>query len=111
MAKNIKIEGINDILKKLQDLQKNVRKLEDTNKISFTELFNPDFMRKYTDSKTIEDFLTNSGLIPEDPEEITEEMFETPEFNEYVKQRTNFNSWSEMLSKAGEEWITKKLKL
>ncbi len=112
MTKNVKVRGIDELLKKLQNIQKNIREMEKKDiKVPFVELFNPNFMQRYTDAKTIDEFLINSGLFPENPDEITEEMFESEEFNEYVKQHTQFNSWSEMLSKAGEEWVIRQLGL
>jgi len=96
------------VLRILGATQKEIQKFKEI-KVSLSELFSPSFMQRYTDSNAIDDFLNNSELFSEDVDKTPQEIFETKEFNEYVKQHTKFNTWSEMFSKAVEEWFTKKL--
>jgi hypothetical protein len=77
----------------LEKLKEGLTKLKSTHEVCFDELFNVRFMTKYTEFVTIEDF----DLIPEE------------ELDEFVRSHTRFSNWREMLDKAGEEYVFRKL--
>ncbi len=100
------------LMKGLKDLERKLKQVEEKHTISFEELFPPSFTRKYTDAKNMYEFIRNSGLIPKDKENITQELFENipdKEFDEHVKSHSRFNSWEEMQSAAVKEWTAKRL--
>ena len=75
--------------------------------VTFNELFNLEFMRKYTNSDTIDNFVSAYD------NSITEETFQeslTPEFDAYIANNSKFSTWDEMQTKAGEEYLVKHLK-
>lgn len=69
----------------------------------FKQTFNPGFMRKYTNFKSIEDFFSKSKFkinSNKDLEVLNEK--EDKELDEYVKENTNFENWNEMAESAEE---------
>jgi|GEM_PF-1306936 len=96
---------VEDTLKKLE---KKTKELEKRKEIPLNELMTNDFVRKHTTHDTFESFAIESGLISKG-EEITEEILNSDEFNEYVKNNTSFDSWQNMLENASVEYIQKQL--
>ena len=77
-------------------LQKTTENLEGS--ISFTELFTSEFMKLYTQYKSIEELLSSGGFevnSEEDYEAIADE-----DIDAHVLKTTNFQTWREMLTEA-----------
>jgi len=91
----------------LQKLQRKMEKLEGTNPVPFRELFNTAFMSRYTQHTTIEEFFDAGGFVFETEEEF--EKISEREVDKHVQAVTSFNTWQEMMTKAGEHWAAKKL--
>jgi hypothetical protein len=75
--------------------------------VPMTELFPPDFMTNYTEFEDFDQFLERSRWEIEtqaDFEEIPEDQFD-----EYVDERTGFDSWETMLSAAGREYVMRQV--
>jgi hypothetical protein len=91
-----------DVQKTLKKMAKRIERAEGEHSVP---MFPPEFMKKYTDANTFDDFVIDSGLVPDDVDVITNEILEKipdKEFNEYVKTHSKFNDWDDMLSKAKE---------
>lgn len=93
----IKIEGVDEAIKDLKGLENKTKKIKEC--LSFNELFNGRFMKKYTKYDDFGDFVAGSKLILEDTTVITEEIFKAipdKEFDEYISKTTDFKSWAHM---------------
>ena len=104
---DIKITGMEDLVKKLGELPTKIKKSVEGN-VSFSELFNQSFMQKYSSFNSIEELFNFGGFKIEsekDFEEISEEKL-----NKVVREKTNFSSWKEMLKAAMTEYVRKKIK-
>jgi hypothetical protein len=91
----------------LDKLQKRAEKLDGNQEVPLNELFKASFMDHYTSHSTIDEFIKAGGFVfetNEDFENIPEEKLD-----QHVRNSTNFESWNEMLNKAGEHWIAKEL--
>ena len=95
-------------LKGLEKLQRKVDKLSKEQKVSFENLFSPSFMTKYTQFRSIDDMVDKSPFTVESEEDF--KNIPDDEWSKFVQERTSFQSWDEMLSKAGEEYLGKQLK-
>ena len=105
----ISINGLDDLQKKLEELQKKVKSLDGEHKVPIIELFPADFMTRYTEFHSIEEMMSEGGI---DFESANESQLETNNvWNEFVSKHTEFNNWNSMMGKAGEEWVSKKLDL
>lgn len=101
------MSGFDELNKKLKDMEKAAKELDGENEVSFGELFNNSFMKKYTNSENVQVFFDNSGFKTDTDEEF--EAIDQAELDSYVQSNSKFNTWEEMKGKAGEEYVVKKL--
>lgn len=97
---------MNSIKNQLKELEKKLKKADGY--ASFNELFNKDFMRKYTDFSSIEEFFKFGGFevnTQEDYNNLSQE-----ELDKVVREKTKFKTWEEMLHCAGKEEMVRRLK-
>jgi hypothetical protein len=66
--------------------------------VPFDELFPPEFMRRYTDFKSIEEMLGACGTRIESAEDS--KRIPDAEWNKFVSERTKFKTWDDMQAKA-----------
>ena len=79
--------------KKLESLSGNV---------PLDELLNSNFMRKYTQFQTAQEFADTSSFDFSNIESI-----HSNDLDKFVSAHTKFTSWQEMLNHAAAEWIQK----
>lgn len=94
----------------LEKLRENMDRLEQDVEVPLLELFSSGFMEAYTTFPDFMSFLEASGLHEGD--ELTEESFEeipADEWDRWVEKNTAFESWDEMISQAGVEWMQREL--
>lgn len=104
---SVKVTGFDKLQKQLKQMQRAAREISGTHEYSFNELFPAIFMSKYTNHPSIDSFLDNCGY----PANTKEEFSAIPDvdFDAYVRRSTRFNSWEDMMGKAAEELVTRKL--
>jgi len=93
----------------LDKLQEKLKKLERTQSVPFDKLFNSGFMNRYSQFTNIEEFFDKGGFEFESEDEF--ENIPEDKLDQHVQATTNFGKWQEMLTKAGELWITKELNI
>ncbi len=91
------LKGLKEFQRNLDKITKEVNTLNEQT-LTYEELFPPTFMTKYTQFKTIEDMVEQSPIRGEKKED-----FSSGEWNKFVKEKTSFQGWEEMLVKAEEE--------
>lgn len=101
------LKDLEKLERELKQMQQNAREIEGTHTVNFGELFNIEFMEKYTNSSSISEFLNASGLDFSSQESF-KNINET-ELDVYISKNSSFSSWSEMKSKAGQIWAAKKM--
>ncbi|MGC4668256.1 hypothetical protein [Enterococcus hirae] len=84
------LNGLDDLQKNLNQLSKNAKELDGEHSVPFDELFNEKFMIENTNFSDIESIDDN-------------------ELDNFVSSNTDFESWEDMKSAAGSEWVTKRL--
>lgn len=105
----IKLEGFDELQKKLNQLQKSAKELENTKFIPFDELFTKPFMKKYSNFLTFDELLEAGNFTvssQEDFESIPDELLD-----KHISKSTHFSTWQSMLDKATELYISNKLGL
>ncbi|WP_449355229.1 hypothetical protein ACUL41_03625 [Virgibacillus natechei] len=103
----MKIRGLDNFEKKINQLEKNAKQIDGDNNIPFDEIFNPSFMTKYTQYTSIHSFFEDSPFTLETQEDL--KAIPEDELDLFISQNTNFNSWQNMLSEAGKQWTVKQL--
>jgi len=66
-------------------------------------------MRRYTDFPTIQAMADASGFKIESKEDF--EAIPDVEWDVFVRARTRFQTWQDMQSKAGEEYVVRRLNI
>jgi hypothetical protein len=88
-------------------LTNEIEKISGPQNVSFNDLFPPSFMIKHTKYASIDEMVTKSQFKVENEEDfrnIPDEAWDV-----YVRENTPFKTWAEMMSKAGEEYVGKKV--
>lgn len=75
--------------------------------VPMRELFPPDFMQNYTEFDSFDEFLEASRWEIETQEDF--ERIPSDQFDDYVAERTGFDSWETMLSAAGREYVMRQV--
>ena len=101
------VEGFDELQNELDRLEQNAKELDGTNEVPLTELFNPSFMRRYTDFDSFDDMLEQSKWTVESEEDL--DAIPDRQFDMYVRERTQFSDSDEMTNVAAEEWIASEM--
>ena len=103
----MKIKGLDAFNKKLNDLEKKARKLDGTHNVPLKELLNPSFMVNYSNFSNVDEMLQATGFKVENQDDF--EAIPEKDLNDFVCQNTKFQTWNDMLKRAGEEYFKKQL--
>lgn len=103
----MKIDGLDKLQRKLNDLQRRAQNLNGTHSLPVSELMTPDFMRRYTNYANFDAMLEASGFKAETKAEF--EAIPDDQWNAFIARVTRFQDWQSMLNEAGKEWATKQL--
>jgi hypothetical protein len=108
----IKVNGIDEVRKNLENLSLRAKEIEGENKIRLDELFINSFMKKYTEFETLECFAEHcENSLGSDFASLVSIETDKERLNYLIKEKTSFENWDEMLNKAFIEWIARKLQL
>lgn len=81
--------------------QNNLQKLMDLgDSISFADLLSPTFISEHTDFETIQELFEQSGYTVENEEDFA--AIPDEEWDAFIAENTNFDSWKAMQIKAFE---------
>lgn len=107
MGIKFRMDGFEEMRRKLETLQRRVSNL--AGPAAFEDLFPPEFMRRHTDCKTINDMFDGSGLAIESQEDF-DRLSET-DLDKLVQAKTRFKTWNAMKAQAFEEYAERRLGL
>lgn len=106
---SIKLEGFDELDRKLQDLQRRAQRLNGEHRVSFDELFDRGFLRKHTRFTTFAELLEAGGFQVETQEDF--EQLDESALDAFIVASTPFASWQELSGAATQEWTTTQLGL
>ncbi len=93
----------------LEDLTKNIKEISGTNKVPIDELMDKKFMAENTKFSNFDEMLEKGNL--EEKYDTFEKISSSVEWDKFVQNNTNFNSWDDMKGKAAKSWAIKKIGL
>lgn len=102
-----KIEGLDNLMRHLDDLKRAAEELDGEHQISLNEMFPDFFMLRYTNFSTIDEMFNKSGFGIETQEDL--ENLPEIEWGQFISGNTQFESWEEMKQTAAKEWTQRKL--
>lgn len=98
-------DGLNEFENKLKSMQKAAEELNGTHDVPLSDLLTEPFMRQFTSFSSFEELLKAGGFILEDDLD----NILGAEFDQHIKNTTNFDNWQDMLDEAVSEYVSKKL--
>lgn len=98
---SIEIEGIEELEAELQGLADRLE--QSGGEIPMDDLFTEDFMESYTEFDSIEAFLDESPWYVESESDF--ESIPADDFDVFVDEHTDFDSWETMVQAAGREYV------
>lgn len=101
--------SFDDALREIRNLRRRVELLDGQHEIPVSEFFSDEFMLRHTDFQSAEAMFAASGFNVSSIESfnaIPDEAWDT-----FVRERTRFPSWKEMMAAAADEWVMRRLEL
>jgi hypothetical protein len=108
-VRTLKITGLDNLTKNLQDLDKKAKALQGTHPIPLDELLTPAFVSKHTRFASAEDLFEASGFRIESQEDFA--AIPDDKWDEFIRSVSPFSDWHAMLEAAVGPWTAKKLGL
>lgn len=100
-------KGMDKLTKQLKQVEKQAKEAVD-GEVKLDQLFTEKFMSENTKVNNMQEFIDASPLSEESIEDV--EQFNTPEMDEFVKNQTKFDSWSDILQAASNNHVADMLK-
>ncbi|HLR91698.1 MAG TPA: hypothetical protein VK048_01395 [Atopostipes sp.] len=102
----MKMKGFKDIERQLKNIEKRVKE-EIDGKVSLEELLSEDFLKQYTEFSDLEDLFDSLPVKIESQEDL--KNIDESKVDPVIKERTEFNSWSDLIQTAAYNYAKKKL--
>lgn len=103
-----KITGLDEAMKKLNDLQKKAESINQQS-VPISEVLTPAFLQRHTPFGSADEMYESSGFKIETAEDFA--AVPDDEWNAFIRSVSSFADWKAMLDEAGKEWVTTKLGL
>jgi len=103
----LKINGLNELSKKLGDLAKRAEALDGKHMVPINDLLSPTFVSKHTRFTTADQMFEASGFKIETQEDFA--AIPDDQWDVFIRSVSAFQDWQAMLAEAGKEWAAKKL--
>ena len=100
---------VEDVLRKLRDLQRKAELLDGEHSVPMTELFPDEFILRNSEFTSIDELFEASGFNVETEEDFA--SIPDDEWDMFISERTRFSSWDEMKNAAAVEWAKRRLEL
>nr|WP_278187031.1 hypothetical protein [Acinetobacter higginsii] len=98
---------VTDDFNGLKKLTENVKKLEGQSDVSLGTLFNEGFLQAHTSFQNIDELFERAGFKVETPEDFA--AIPQDEIDQFIRENTPFDSFSDLQSKATVEYVKKNL--
>ena len=105
----MKIEGLDNLQRKLNDLQRRAHNLNGTHSVPVSELLTPSFMQRFTNFANFDAMVSASGFKAGTQAEF--DAIPNDKWNAFVASTTLFPNWKSMLNEAVNEWTKRQLGL
>lgn len=103
-----KITGLDEAMKKLNDLQRKAKAINQQS-VPVSEILTPAFLLRHTPFGSADEMYQASGFKIETPEDFA--AIPDEEWDAFIRSISSFTDWNAMLNEARKEWTTKKLGL
>ena len=101
------INGLNELQKELENLQKKVENLSGSQNIPLKELLSNSFMKEYTSFNSISELFKASGFQINSIEDF--DNIPSSELDRCTSKNTDFDSWQDIIREATNQYVLEKL--
>ena len=105
-----RIEGIDELLKKLDNIQRAAKKAGGQHSVPVKDLLTDDFMSRNTGFRNVQEMFDRSSQKMDSDDEVVKAL-KSPEWNAFVAAHTKFSTWEDLIEAAGAEWMRKQMSL
>lgn len=102
-----KIKGLDEVQRKLRDLERKAKDLHGEHSVPLSELFSPSFISKYTRFSSLDEMFEASPFKIETQEDF--DAVPREKLDEFIQSESGFSGWSEMLQEATKAWAANRL--
>lgn len=99
------LEGMEEFKRRLDEEKRRIERLSKPHKASTDDLFPEAFMKRYTEVDSFDALLEQLSQ----PVEPFDDLEDSAEWNDLVREKTKFASWSEMGQRAVDEYMARRL--
>ncbi|MEY8381943.1 hypothetical protein AALG83_02075 [Christensenellaceae bacterium 44-20] len=103
----LRITGINEIQDSISATLQTLENFSTPAGIDMAEILTPEFLQTTSSLSSFDELLDKSGFKVETQEDFI--AIPEEEFDQYIRSISSFNSWSDMLDCAFEEYIANQL--
>ena len=104
-----RMDGFDELQRKLQGMADNLREIEGTNEVPMSEVLTPEFLSACSRFASLEEMFAASGFKVDSPEDF--KAIPDDEWDAFIRQHTKFDTWQEMLGEAGSVWAKNRIGL
>lgn len=91
----------------LEKLKRNMEALQGNHQVQLGDLFTPEFIQSHSKCNDLDDLFKAAGYNIQSIEDI--EAIDDEEWDAFIKENTDFDSWQEMRSHAVADYARKRL--
>lgn len=112
MGVKFEMKGLDQLQRRLKDLERRARELDGQHQIPLADLFPPPFLRAHSRFSSLEDLEAKAheqGFSlgsQEDWNNLPAEQWDA-----FIAEHTRFTTWKDMLGKGAAEWTSRQLGL
>lgn len=103
----MEIHDLDELQKQLDNIGKEVRDVSKSRNMPLTDLFTPAFMRNYTNFTSFDALLEAGGFCVKSQKDF--DAIPDAKLDRHIAKTTKFNSFDDMLQKAYERYLERKL--
>jgi len=103
----MKIEGLDEIQRKLKDMSNKAKELDGAHSVSLSEVLTPAFISRHTRFSDADELFDAGGFSFESQDEF--EAIPEDKLDAFIQSESLFTSWRDMLETASKEWTAEKL--
>ena len=103
----VKITGLDDVQRRLGELQHRAESLSGEHKVQLNDLFTSEFMLLNTDFESIDALFDASGYVVRSQADLDSIPVEA--FDSFIRNRTRFSTWKDMMGAAAQQYLAKRL--
>lgn len=104
-----KIEGLDELQQKLDELVNNAEELDGEHHIPISELLTGDFVSQHTSFSSADEMFEASGFKIQTQEDFA--AIPDVEWDTFIRSISSFDDWQSMLGAAGQAWAKRRLGL